>query len=116
MFNKKCIRGMTVLAVVLGVMILISGCLSTGSDKSGDSATSTNSENETSSEASPIPRIGQELPLYDFYNKVEINQTKAEVQSRMGVTAEVDADGFYNYLDPSTGSSVNVLYSAGDLW
>lgn len=115
MFNNNSVRLMMALAVVLGVMILVSGCLSTGSEKSGNSSTNTNSENEASSETSPIPKIGQDLALYDFYNKVAVNQTKAEVQSSLGVTAEVDADGFYNYLDPSTGSSVNVFYNAGDL-
>lgn len=115
MKEKKLVHLMLVLTVILGLLIVVGGCVPGGSDKSGDSDTKTTTENEDGSEVSPIPKIGQDQPYYNFYNKVAINQTKAEVASALGVEPVMDTDSSYTYNDPATGFGVNVIYSAGDL-
>ena len=85
MKEKKLVHLMLVLTVILSLLIVVGGCVPGGSDKSGDSDTKTTTENEDGSEVSPIPKIGQDQPYYNFYNKVAINQTKAEVASALGV-------------------------------
>ncbi|MBC3900331.1 hypothetical protein GH811_11950 [Acetobacterium malicum] len=111
MKDKKFTRLMMVLIVVLGVLVMVTGCFPNGSDNSKDNDSMATSE----SEASPIPKIGQDQPFYSFYNKVAINQTKAEVDSALGVEPVMDTDGSYLYYDESTGYSINVFYSAGGL-
>lgn len=113
MNNKNLVRVMMVLIVFLGVLISLSGCFPNGGDKSGDNKAST--ENEEVNEASTIPKIGQDQPIYDFYHQVEMNQTKVEVDSALGVNPIMDVDGSYIYTDPSTGYSIGVLYSTDDL-
>ena len=114
--NKKSLVGMLMVVVVfLSLLILITGCFPKGADKSDDSDTKTPTEKETIVDVSPIAKIGQDQPFYDFYHQVAINQTKAEVNNTLGVEPVVDADGSYTYTDPSTGYSVNVVYSDSDL-
>jgi hypothetical protein len=115
MKDKIFLRLMMALIVVLGVLVLTSGCFPNGSDKAADTGSKAATENETVSEASPIPKIGQDQPFYQFYNKVAINQTKAEVASALGVEPVMDTDSSYTYNDPVTGYGVNVIYSAGGL-
>lgn len=114
--NKKTIvRVMMQVFVVLGVLIIFTSCSPKEADKAEDPTNKAPVENEVISEASPIPKIGQDQPFYDFYNQVAINQTKTEVNNALGVEPVIDADGSYTYTDPSTGYSVNVVYSASDL-
>jgi hypothetical protein len=115
MKDKTFLRLMMALIVVLGVLILTSGCFPNGFDKAADTGSKAATENETVSEASPIPKIGQDQPFYQFYNKVAINQTKDEVASALGVEPVMDTDNSYTYNDPVTGYGVNVIYSAGGL-
>jgi hypothetical protein len=115
MKDKKSVHLMLVLIVVLGLLILVSGCVPGGADKSGDTDGTIATEKDTVSEVSPIPKIGQDQPFYNFYNKVAINQTKAEVASVLGVEPVMDTDSSYTYNDPATGFGVNVIYSAGGL-
>lgn len=115
MKDKKLGRLMLILIVVLGILTLVTGCVPKGSDKSGDSDTKTTTDNEAASEVSPIPKIGQDQPFYNFYNKVAINQTKDQVAAALGVEPVMDTDSSYTYNDPATGFGVNVIYSAGGL-
>ncbi len=119
MNNKNLFRRIIGLIVVLGILILVSGCSPKEAEKSEANQNEASIESETVSkivnEASSFPKIGKDQPFYDFYNKVAINQTKAEVASVLGVEPVIDAGGSYTYLDPSTGYAVNVVYSASDL-
>jgi len=114
MTDKKLVR-LLIMAVLFGAMILVSGCFPQAIEKTENSDTKINEESETSRVTTEIPKIGQELALYDFYNKVAINQTKAEVDKTLGVEPVMDTDGSYRYYDESTGYTVNVFYSAGGL-
>lgn len=115
MKRKNSVRLMLTLIVILGVLVMVSGCFPGKSEKSEDNDGKATTENKTTSQASPIPKIGQDQPFYNFYNKVAINQTKAEVDSVLGVEPVMDTDGSYLYSDQATGYTVNVFYSAGGL-
>lgn len=115
MKRKNSVRLMLTLIVILGVLVMVSGCFPGKSEKSEANDGKATTENQTSSETKAIPKIGQDQPFYNFYNKVTINQTKAEVDSTLGVEPEMDADGSYRYYDATTGYSVGVFYSAGNL-
>lgn len=115
MNNKHLVRIMLVMIVFLSILIMVTACFPSGVDKSEDNNSKTSTENEVSSQVSPIAKIGQDQPFYDFYHQVEINQTKTEVDNVLGVEAVMDADGSYTYTDTSTGYSVNVVYSTSDL-
>lgn len=49
-------------------------------------------------------------PIYSFYNQVELNDTKEDVDKVLAVQAELDGDGLYNYLDPASAYGVFVGY------
>lgn len=115
MKRKKLGQLMLMLIVVLGLLTLVTGCVLNGLDKSDDNDTKTTTDNEATSEVSPIPKIGQNQPFYNFYNKVAINQTKDEVAAALGVEPVMDTDSSYTYNDPATGFGVNVIYSASGL-
>ncbi|WP_373483206.1 hypothetical protein [Acetobacterium sp.] len=112
---KNLRRLMMVLIVILGILVVASGCFPKGSEKSGDNNSKATNENEKASEASTIPKIGQDQPFYEFYNKVAINQTKEQVDSALGVEPLMDTDGSYLYSDAATGYTINVFYSASGL-
>lgn len=115
MKRKNSVRLMLALIVIWGILVMVSGCFPGKSEKSEDNDGKATTANGTTSEASPIPKIGQDQLFYNFYNKVTINQTKAEVDSALGVEPVMDTDGSYLYSDQATGYTVNVFYSAGGL-
>lgn len=53
-------------------------------------------------------------PIYNFYNKVHLDKTKADTEKLLGVKAEKDADEIYNYIDSSTGYGVFISYDEND--
>ena len=108
MLKKKWFRILMVSVLVLGMTGFVFGCSSGGSAEKKTDTT-------VSGSPSTIPEVGKDNAIYNFYNKVQINQAKADIQAALGVEPQVDADGSYVYLDPSTGYAVNVFYSAGDL-
>ncbi len=113
MKNKNLLQLIKILIIVLSVVILVTGCFPKAAENKDDHGSKPTTENKT--QVSPLPKVGQDQPFYDFYNKVAINQTKAEVDSALGVEAVSDTDGSYIYTDPNTDFSVNVIYSASDL-
>lgn len=114
--NKNNLIGMmTVLVLFLSVLILVSGCSPNGTDQSADSNSQAPTEKQTSNDPSPIAQIGQDQAFYDFYHQVAINQTKAEVNTALGVEPFIDADGTHTYTDPATDYALNVVYSDSDV-
>ena len=77
----------------LAVVIILFVCLLTGCGQSS----STNSKTANHDPA-------------NFYNQVQLNQTKDAVGSALGVTPESD-DSYYNYIDQNTGFGVRITYN-----
>ncbi|WKY48812.1 hypothetical protein Q5O24_05705 [Eubacteriaceae bacterium ES3] len=50
---------------------------------------------------------------FNFYNMVELGESKEQVESSLGVTG-VLSDGTYQYVDEETGFGVMVVYDSGD--
>ncbi|WKY45788.1 hypothetical protein Q5O14_06730 [Eubacteriaceae bacterium ES2] len=50
---------------------------------------------------------------FDFYNRVELGETKDQVEADLGVTG-VLSDGTYQYVDEATGFGVMVVYDSGN--
>ncbi len=53
-------------------------------------------------------------PIYRFYNQVELNDKKKDVEDALGVQAELDGDDLYNYLDPATAYGVFISYDTDE--
>ena len=119
MVKIKKIQMWLMLVIFLSVVVMVSGCQENSTNKSGENNSTRDTNaiavNEPSDGVGPLPQIGQDQSFYNFYNKVAVNQTKAEVDSALGVAPTVDEDGSYLYYDASTGYSVNVFYSASNL-
>lgn len=119
MSKIKWIRIMMTALLILGLSVTAFGCFAGRSNENGEneanSDSKTGSETTTSDTASALSEIGKDQAFYNFYNKVQINQTKSDVGKSLGVEPTVDTDGSYIYLDPATGYAVNVFYSAGDI-
>lgn len=111
MSKIKWIRIMMVFLCVLGVAVMVSSCFPSGSKNTSEDSTN-NKNSVTGNTPMDIPNTNA---IFNFYNKVQINQKKAEVEKNLGVAPVVDTDGSSIYTDPSTGYAVNVYYSAGDL-
>ncbi|WKY45204.1 hypothetical protein Q5O14_03635 [Eubacteriaceae bacterium ES2] len=84
--------------------------------KPGDGTVEASDENSATeaSASTDIATIGQDQPYYNFYNQVELNMSKAEVNQRLGMEPIMEADGSYHYTDISTGYSVNVFFNVND--
>ncbi|KNZ40404.1 hypothetical protein [Acetobacterium bakii] len=80
--------------IFMGLVIMLSGC--------GQSKTKTVTQ-ETSG-----------IDPFNFYSKVELDQTKDEVASELGGAAE-ETSGAYTYVDAETGYGVTVSYGADNL-
>lgn len=49
--------------------------------------------------------------IYNFYNKVQMSQTKTEVDAALAVISEVDEDGLHTYIEANTGYGVFIHYN-----
>lgn len=113
MLKTKRIRIMMVFICVLSLAAFVFGCSPSGSKNTQENTANDNTENSKTGNT-PMD-IQNTNAIFNFYNKVQINQKKAEVEKNLGVAPVVDTDGSSIYTDPSTGYAVNVYYSAGDL-
>jgi outer membrane protein assembly factor BamE (lipoprotein component of BamABCDE complex) len=82
---------------LVGLLFLFSGC---GQSDSTSSTGSSDSNTTTESTGDP----------YALYNKVELGQTKEEVDENLGITPEELASDIYIYTDED-GYSVSVSFS-----
>lgn len=49
--------------------------------------------------------------IFDFYNKVQMDQVRKDVEDALAVTSEVDEDGLHTYIDRDTGYGVFIHYN-----
>src|SRR5665647_848269 len=100
MSRNKLSRLLLVIILFLGCAVMFSGCSQDDSNKI--------TENETKSDSSTtadnsVNEIANDNVIFNFYNKVYMDQTKAEVEAATGIVAELDANNLYTYVDPATG-------------
>lgn len=92
--------------VLLCTLVLLTACGQPAGDKGGtDKATNQNDEKVSSVEN-----------VSDFFNKVQIGQTKAEVDAALGVTPTSPIEGAFDYVDEN-GNGVTIIFmerSLGD--
>jgi|ADurb_H2B_03_Slu_FD_contig_123_15672_length_4854_multi_5_in_2_out_2_3 hypothetical protein len=50
--------------------------------------------------------------IFDFYNKVQMDLSKTDIESILGNVSEVDEDGLHTYIDCDTGYGVSIRYNA----
>ncbi|MDK2935071.1 MAG: hypothetical protein PWP16_161 [Eubacteriaceae bacterium] len=105
-----------IVGIVLLMLIVVGIILVFFVFKPGDSTVEASDESVTSEEAenSEIPTIGQDQSYYNFYNQIELNMSKAEVNQRLGMEPIMEADGSFHYTDINTGYSVNVFFNVND--
>jgi hypothetical protein len=53
--------------------------------------------------------------VYKLYNKIEINEKKADIEKTLGATGNTSPEGSYVYVDQDTGYAVNVFFNAKNL-
>ena len=90
MLKSKFSRGLIAIVLCLGLALVFSGC-------AGSSSKDT---------ASTDP--------FNFYNQVQLGDTKTAVDKALGVTPE-ETDGAFTYKDPNSGFGITVNYDAGDM-
>lgn len=106
MKNSRASRVLGIMVVVFSLVFLVSGC---GWGKTAVVDTTKDSANSSK------PDDLANNPIFDLYNRVEINAKKSDVEKLVGATGNTDPDGSYVYLDEETGYAVNVFYSESDL-
>lgn len=126
MIKTKRFQMVTVFAILLSVLVMLSGCFPGFPKKSPetDSNSDKNSvmenakqDNDNTATATATPQK-EELnpsPVYNFYNKVTLGQAKADVEAVLGVAPETDANGESVFYDPGNGYGVSVVYGADNL-
>ncbi len=90
--------------ILLCSLLLLSGCGQPPGEKdSTDQSADKADENISSSEN-----------VSDFFNKVQIGQTKAEVDAALGVTPTSPVEGAFDYVDEN-GNGVTVIFTERSL-
>lgn len=92
-------------ALIIGVLFSVSGCFPSGGKSTKDDAKQT----QTTTKTATVAAI-QSSSYYNFYNAVNLDQPKSEVEKALGVTAVIDSTGVYRYNDGNTGYGVMIRY------
>lgn len=90
MFINKSSRLALFMILCLSLMVLFTGCSSSGTKDTANS------------------------DPYKFYDKVTMGQTKSDVDKLLGVTPE-EQDGTFIYVDKDSGFGVQVSFDASDI-
>lgn len=106
MSKIKLSRLLLAIIFFLSLVVILFGC------SQNDSSTS--KENTTTSDANTAIEIPNDNVIFNFYNKVKMDQTKDEVENAIGMVAELGEDGLYTYVDANTGYGVFVNYNEGN--
>lgn len=89
-------------AAIIGflVVLMVSGC--------GGNSGGSNSESQSS---------GSKETVFEFYNKVQLDQTKAQVDAELGVTPQesTQMENIFVYVNEDTGFGVSVMYNENGL-
>ena len=95
--------------ILLCSLLLLSGCgQPAGQKDSSDQTAGQTTKKESTDQAAEN--------VSDFFNKVQIGQTKAEVDAALGVTPTSPVEGAFDYLDENS-NGVTVIFmerSLGD--
>jgi len=89
--------------VILGMVFGMSGC-TPSEPKSTDESTKQEDTQTQESDTTPTNKI------FNFYNAVNLDQTKEEVAKNLGVTPEINSNGSEYFKDEATGYGVMVGY------
>lgn len=106
MNKKKMIGVLLILALILSLATMASGC-SSGRDQ----AVGTKNASGGDSQQDDV----SDNAIFDLYNQIQINDKKADIEKSLGATGNTSPEGSYVYLDPDTGYAVNVFFNAKDL-
>ncbi|MBI4857295.1 MAG: hypothetical protein HY818_11215 [Acetobacterium woodii] len=98
-------------ALLVGVMLTISGC-TTAQTKTTDTA-SAPAESKATTTLNPAINAAAQKAL-KFYDTVSLDQTRAQLETLLGVPGTVQADGRVAYLDPDSGYGVMIQYGEDD--
>ena len=106
MNNKK-----QVIPILIAVLIFTM----TGCGESSNHGASTDKESSSASNSSGQPSDSLNT-IFTLYNKVELEQTKDQVDAKLSITGEENsnAPNTYSYTDPATGYGVSVLYDGSN--
>lgn len=112
MFKLKYNRLQLGAALLVGVMLSISGC-TTAQTKSTDTPPSQPAESKATSTVNPAITAAAQKAL-KFYDTVSLDQTRVQLETLLGVPGEVQADGRVAYRDPTSGYGVMIQYGEDD--
>lgn len=110
MFKLKYSRFRLGAAVLVGVMLVTAGC-TTGETKNNETGPQT--EKTTTTTVSPAVTAAAQKAL-KFYDTVSLDQTRAQLETMLGVPGEVQTDGWVAYHDPESGYGVMIQYGEDD--
>lgn len=98
------IKKLMVFTLLVSILVLAAGC-----GENNDSAKNASQTGKTTAASTSS--------VFEFYNKVELNKTKDEIDRTLAVTPSVDShsDNIYEYYDPKTNYGVSVMYDKNNL-
>lgn len=94
------------LVFIVAIMIGAAGC-----SASGDQTSQAKNTGDSEGQQADI----SDNAIFEFYNQIDLNDKKADVEKSLGATGNTAAEGSYVYLDQDTGYAVNVFFDAKDL-
>lgn len=98
------------LALLVGVLLVGAGCTAPGKQ---EITTAGRTDKSVATTITPAATAAAQQAL-SFYHKVSLDALRSQVESCLGVTGQVQADGQVAYLDPASGYGVLVDYGGGD--
>jgi hypothetical protein len=94
-------------AVLVGGILVLGGCTAPASDKpTADSRT----DKTGTAIISPAAAAAAQQAL-QFYHTVTLDETRAQVETALGVAAEIQPDGQVAYRNPDSGYGVLITYN-----
>jgi len=104
------------ISVLVGMLGFFSGCTNDDNTNAKVSpSANTNAKTDVTANADTIPENTIKNEPYGFYNKVQLNQTKNEVESMLDLNTKVDInENSYVYTDEKTGFGVSVSYNSAN--
>lgn len=119
-------QSVMVFVLLLSLMVMLTGCFpsfpknsSESDSKSDKNSVLENAKQDNDNAAIATANTQTEVlntsPVYNFYNKVTLGQTKVDVEAALGVVPETSTNGESVFYDPGNGYGVSVVYDANNL-
>lgn len=99
-------------ALLVGGVLLLSGCTAAKTQKNAADSSPEQSTVTTTTINPAIAAAAQQA--LKFYQSVTLDQHREQLETMLGVPGEVQADGRVAYRDPATGYGVLVKYGDDD--